>query len=214
MSNRPVQRFVSASAATLGWFALALQLWLTVQLTRSHGGSTLAGAWIYLDYFTVLTNGVLATALTVDARGPRGQFGRWLMQPESIIAVAASIFIVGMVYNLALRGLWQPTGWQRLADELLHVVMPLLGLGFWWLATAGRRVGARRLLAWLLYPLGYLAYALARGAIDGRYPYPFLEVATLGYPRVLMNAAGVACAFALTGGVLFVVTRWRARWSG
>jgi hypothetical protein len=206
-----VKRLIAASAATLGWFALALQLWLTVQLTRSHGGSTLAGVWIYLDYFTVLTNAVLALALTNDALGLRGRFGRRLQQPESVTAIAASILVVGLVYNLVLRGLWQPTGWQRLADELLHVVMPLLGLGFWWLATTGRRVVALRLLAWLLYPLGYLAYALARGAIDGRYPYPFLEVATLGYPRVLMNAAGVACAFAAVGGLLAAVTRWRAR---
>ncbi|MDQ6646691.1 MAG: Pr6Pr family membrane protein, partial [Pseudomonadota bacterium] len=148
---------------------------------------------------------------TVDACGARGRFGRGLVQPESVIGIAASMLVVGLVYNLALRGLWHPTGWLRVADELLHVVMPLLALGFWWLATTGRRVGARRLLAWLLYPLGYLAYALARGAIDGRYPYPFLEVTTLGYPRVLVNAIGVASVFALIGGVLFVITRWRAR---
>lgn len=206
-----MQRLGSAGAATLGWFALALQLWLTVQLTRSQGGSTLAGMWIYLDYFTVLSNGVLATALTVDACGPRGRLGRWLVQPESITGISASMLVVGLVYNVVLRGLWHPTGLQRVADELLHVVMPLLALGFWWLATAGRRVGARRLLAWLLYPLGYLAYAMARGAIDGRYPYPFLDVATLGYPRVLLNAAGVACVFALAGGALFVITRRRGR---
>ncbi|MDQ6646813.1 MAG: hypothetical protein M3Y93_06240, partial [Pseudomonadota bacterium] len=104
MSNRPMPRFGSASAATLGWFALALQLWLTVQLTRSQGGSILAGVWIYLDYFTVLTNGVLATALTVDACGARGRFGRGLVQPESVIGIAASMLVVGLVYNLALRG--------------------------------------------------------------------------------------------------------------
>jgi hypothetical protein len=211
MSSWPIPRFVAAGAAILGWCALALQLCLTVQLTQLHGGSTLAGVWIYLDYFTVLTNGVLALALTIEALGPRGRLGRWLVQPESVTAIAASMLIVGLVYNLVLRSLWQPTGWQRIADELLHVVMPLLGLGFWWLATAGHQVGARRLITWLLYPLGYLAYALARGAIDGRYPYPFLQVATLGYPRVLINAAGVACIFALAGGVMFAIARWRAR---
>ena len=114
MSSWPIPRFVAAGAAILGWFALALQLCLTVQLTQSHGGSTLASVWIYLDYFTVLTNGVLALALTIEALGPRGHPSRWLVQPESVTAIAASMLIVGLVYNLVLRSLWQPTGWNAL----------------------------------------------------------------------------------------------------
>jgi hypothetical protein len=31
-----------------------------------------------------------------------------------------------------LRHLWHPQGWQFIADELLHDVMPLLFLGYWW----------------------------------------------------------------------------------
>ena len=193
----------------VGWFALILQLLLTVRLAQSQGRSVLAGVWIYLDYFTILTNALVAVSLTVAARGPRGGMGRWLMQPESITAIAGSILIVGMVYNLVLRGIWQPTGWQRLADELLHVAMPLLYLIYWWLASARMRLRLRPLLGWLLYPLGYLLYALARGALDGRYPYPFLDVTALGLARVLRNGALVAGAFVLAGGMLFGVQRSR-----
>ncbi len=56
-----------------------------------------------------------------------------------------------------------------------------------------------------------MAAVPVRGAIDVRYPYPFPDVVTLGYPHVLVNAVGVACAFALTGTVLFAITRWRSR---
>ena len=167
--------------------------------------------WIYLDYFTVLTNALLAITLVVSAKPSRGRLGRWLTQPASLTAIAASILIVSVVYNLLLRGIWQPTGWRRLADELLHVVMPVIGVVFWWLETRGAHVRLRPLLAWQLYPLGYLAYALLRGAVDGRYPYPFLDVPALGYSRVLLNAVGVALVFFMVGGAMLAIARWRIR---
>lgn len=211
MNVRRLPRAAVAAAAVLGAFALLLQLVLTVQLVRAQGGSTLAAVWVYFDYFTVLTNLLLAVTLAVAAKKSRGRFGGWLRQPASLTAIAASILIVGIVYNLLLRGIWQPTGWQRLADELLHVVMPLIGVVFWWLETRGDHVRPKPLLAWQLYPLGYLAYALIRGAVDGHYPYPFLDVALLGYPLVLINAAGVALVFVLVGGVMLAIARWRIR---
>lgn len=211
MSVLHLHRFV-ALAGALGSFALLLQLLLTIRLTLAQGGSVPGGVWIYLDYFTILTNALAAAALLIAARGRDGSV---LMRAESLTAIAACMLIVGLVYNLLLRGLWQPTGWQRLADELLHVAMPLLFLAYWWLATAPvtRRATLRwrGLLAWLLYPLGYLAYALARGMADGRYPYPFLDVAALGLPRVMANAAAVALAFVAVGAGLAGVLRWRAR---
>ena len=215
MDARPVfataLRALAGTAAATGWFALTLQLLLTVQRTQAQGGSVLAGVWIYLDFFTILTNLLAAVSLTVAARGPRGAFGRWLMRAESLAATATSILIVGLVYNLVLRGIWQPTGWQRVVDELLHVGMPLLYLACWWLATPRMPLRPWPLLAWLLYPLGYLLYALARGALDGRYPYPFLDVTALGQARVLLNSLGVAAAFVLVGGMLAGVQRWRSR---
>lgn len=204
-------RALAGIAAATGWFALSLQLLLTVQRTQAQGGGVLAGVWIYLDFFTILTNLLVAVSLTVAARGPRGACGRWLMRAESLTVTAASILVVGLVYNLVLRGIWQPTGWQRVTDELLHVGMPLLYLAYWWLATPRVALRLRPLLAWLLYPLGYLVYALARGALDGRYPYPFLDVAALGYARVLLNSVAVAGVFALVGGMLAGLQRWRSR---
>lgn len=205
--NPPASRRLAVAGSAAGGFALVLQLLLTVQRTRSLGGSVLGGVWIYLDYFTILTNALAAAALLVAARGRDGSV---LLRAHSVTAIAACMLIVGLVYNLLLRSLWQPTGWQRLADELLHVAMPLLFLAYWWLATTRATLRWRALLPWLLYPLGYLAYALARGMADGRYPYPFLDVGALGLPHVMANAAGVALAFVVVGAALAGVQRWRA----
>ena len=40
-------------------------------------------------------------------------------------------------------------------------------------------------VAWLAYPGVYLVYILARGAVSGLYPYPFVDVNVLGYAGVL-----------------------------
>jgi len=50
---------------------------------------------------------------------------------------------------------------------------------------------------YLVYPIGYAFYALLRGVVDGFYPYPFVDVGQIGYPRALLNIAGLSLAFVL-----------------
>ena len=57
---------------------------------------------------------------------------------------------------------------------------------------------------WLVFPLGFGVYSLARGPIAGFYPYPFLDVSDLGYARVLANM-GVMSALFLVVGLGFVL---------
>jgi len=45
------------------------------------------------------------------------------------------------------------------------------------------------------FPLVYLVWTLAHGAVSGWYPYPFVDVAELGYPRALANIAGLVLVF-------------------
>ena len=208
---RPISRLAVAAASALGWFALVLQLALTIRLAVAQGHGALIGVWIYLDYFTVLTNVLAASALTAAALVPRRGGNHLLIQPESVTAVTASILIVAIVYNLVLRSQWQPDGWEWLADELLHVIMPVLFLGYWLRAAARQPQQLARLARWMLYPIGYLVYALARGAMDDRYPYPFLDVDKLGYVDVLLNGALVGGAFVLVGAALFATSRWQLR---
>lgn len=43
----------------------------------------------------------------------------------------------------------------------------------------------------MIYPLVYFAYILLRGDLLAAYPYPFIDVASLGYPQVFINAGGI-----------------------
>jgi hypothetical protein len=212
MPNR--YRSFAATAALLGWLALALQLLLSIQLTIANGQGALAGVWAYVGYFTILTNVLAALALTAAASGPRGAVNRFFTRPDVHSAIAMSIFIVAAIYNLMLRQLWQPHGWQIVADNVLHVVMPALFLLYWWLAVPKATLRWPQAMVWQLYPAAYFTYALIRGAVNHWYPYPFLDVGTLGYLRVLINACMVLLVFVVVAVLLVALGRWQVRRSG
>ena len=204
-------RTLATFGALLGWLALALQLLLSIQLTIANGQGTLAGVWIYFGYFTILTNVLVAMALTAAAYGPHGAVSRLFVRPDVHTAIAMSIVIVAAIYNLMLRQLWQPHGWQIVADNVLHVVMPALFLLYWWLAVPKAMLRWPQVIVWQLYPAAYFAYVLARGAVDHWYPYPFLDVTTLGYLRVLIDACVVLLIFIVVALLLVALGRWQVR---
>ncbi len=209
MTNR--YRSFAAVAALLGWLTLALQLTLSIQLTMANGGSAMAGLWRWLDYFTITTNLLVAAALTAAALGSRSAIVYFFGRPGVHTMIATSIAVVALVYNLILRQLWHPQGLSRLTDESLHVVMPALFLLYWWLAVPKQTLRVAHIGSWLLYPAGYLAYSLVRGAFDGRYPYPFLAVSKLGYVGVAINGMAIGAVFLLIALMLLALARWQLR---
>jgi hypothetical protein len=184
----------------LGWAALLLQFWLTMERTVAGGGSMLDGVATYLAYLTILTNILAAITLSVAARpapaGARGFFRR----ASVCSGIALSMLVVGIVYNLLLRGLWEPRGWQ---------LMPVVFAGFWLLAVRGAGLEWRDIPRWLVYPVTYFLYAVTRGSLAGVYPYPFIDLASLGPARVLFNAVAMLVGFAALGAVLVMIDRLR-----
>ncbi|NKJ22674.1 Pr6Pr family membrane protein [Dyella sp. SG609] len=204
-------RLFAAAAAALGWFALILQWLLSIQLTMANGQGALAGTWIFFGFYTILTNILVALAFTAGALGPRGALTRFFHRPGTCTAVAMSIVVVSAVYNVMLRQLWHPQGWQLFADATLHDAMPLAFLAYWWFAVPKASLAWRQIIAWQGYPVAYFAYALARGAVNGWYPYPFLDVTSLGYAQVVMNALLVLLFFIAVALALVALARWQAR---
>ncbi|MGH7562867.1 MAG: Pr6Pr family membrane protein [Gemmatimonadota bacterium] len=92
-----------------------------------------------------------------------------------------------------------------MVDVLLHDVMPVLFLVYWWLIVPKRGLPWTRVSIWALYPLGYFLYALGRGAVSGLYPYPFIDVGALGYGPVLLNATWVLVGFVILAMLLIAV---------
>jgi hypothetical protein len=206
-----VRRRLICMAAVLGWTALSIQMYLTLYYRWSGGGSLLGGLMSYFSYFTVLTNMLVAVVLTCAATRRESAARRWFLQPWVSSGVAVSIVLVSVAYNLLLRHLFRPEGLQFVADELLHDVMPLLFLGYWWFCVPKGTLRLKHVPLWLIYPCVYFAYAMLRGHLLSAYPYWFLSVNMWGYAQVFINAAGVLVGFVVIGLLMIGLDRWRAR---
>ena len=212
MLNAPAmrRRFVVV-AAILGWAGLSIQMYLIFHSRWTLGASLLGGLMSFFSYFTVLSNTLVATVLTCEMTSRESAARRWFLQPWVSSGIAVSIVVVGLAYSLLLRHLWHPEGWQWLADELLHDVMPVLFLVYWFCCVPKGALRLRHIALWMIYPLAYFGYALWRGHFLAVYPYPFIDVEKLGYPQVFINAGGLLAGFVVIALALIGVDRWRAR---
>jgi hypothetical protein len=149
-------------------------------------------------YFTILTHLLVVVTFAIISRPLRnGVSGPWLA------ALTLATVMVGAVYHLLLAHLVSFTGLGWWADHGLHTAGPL-AVALWWLAYAPkRRLEYADLPIFALWPTVYAAYALWRGALDGVYPYPFIDLTTLSPAAVALNMAGLMVLF-LLGGVLMI----------
>lgn len=191
-----MKRCVTA-AALAGWVGLAIQQYLIFYSRWSTGASLLGGLVNFFSFFTVLTNTLVVVVLSYAVVDRDSAAKRFFLAPRVSSAIAVSIVLVSLAYNLLLRHLWQPEGFQFIADELLHDVMPLLFVVYWWRCVPKGTLQCKHIGLWVLYPLVYFAYVLLRGDLLGQYQYPFFDVGTLGYPQVFVNAGGILVGFVL-----------------
>ena len=112
-----------------------------------------------------------------------------------------------------LADLWAPQGLAWWADQGLHTGTPITML-LWWLAFADKDIGPCDVPKWLIWPLAYAAYAVARGTITGFWPYPFLNAETLGLPHLALNIAALAALFGILGLALVWIASIQRRLLG
>ncbi|MFG0631718.1 Pr6Pr family membrane protein [Pseudomonas sp. xss_2] len=198
-------------AAILGWSGLSVQVYLVLLARWQEQASLIGGLINVFGFFTVLTNTLVASVLSYAAFGHPSAAKRWFLSPAVSSGIAASIALVALAYSLLLRHLWHPQGWQWLADELLHDLMPLLFVVYWWRVVPKGSLRFWHLGLWSLYPALYFAFALWRGHEIGVYPYPFIDVAELGYAQVLVNALAVLAGFWGIGLLILGLDRWQGR---
>lgn len=200
-----LERLLAGAGAVVIGAAMILQGWLSVAETMGRGGTLAWGVWVYLCYFTVLTNCLVVLVLARAALKPDDRTG--LNAPRVELMAATSILFVGAVYNLLLASQWDPQGLRKLNDVILHNVSPLLFALFWFLRRSGALTWRDALFA-VVWPLAYTIYGQTRGAFDGVYPYFFTDPTRLSWTQVLLNMAGLLAAFFV--GALALVTLDRA----
>jgi hypothetical protein len=180
-----------AGAVTL--FAVGMQYWLAV---LDGGGAGLVPRTVhFFSFFTILTNLLAAAALLVPVLAPGTRLARFLDRPSVRTGITGYIIVVGVVYYLLLSDIGNASGWSRVFEEVLHYVTPPLFVLDWLLFVPKRDISWRNGVQCLIFPAVYAVWILAYGAASDWYPYPFLDVDDLGYPRTLLNIGGLVLAF-------------------
>ncbi|MEN0053677.1 MAG: Pr6Pr family membrane protein [Mucilaginibacter sp.] len=189
------------------WFGLILQFCISMP-DLLHKGWSLPGALVqFFSFFTIQCNILAGLSLIALLLKPQSWLHNFFSRGYVFTGIILYIIIVGLVYNIILRGIWQPTGLLKLADELLHVVNPLLFIVYWLIFVRKQKLKWSQALNWLWYPFLYLLYVLIRGALTNLYPYPFIDAGKLGYNVIIINSLGLLAVFLLLGLLLVFITR-------
>lgn len=187
-----IQKSLIILGAILAIFAVVTQYGLMIeQSERTVFETTMR----FFSFFTMLTNSLVALYLAMLWLGSNSRLGRFFQRPGVITAITLYITVVGLVYQLLLRHVWEPQGLQRLVDELLHSVNPLYFILYWYLYEDKAQLKWRFIPSWLIFPSVYVVYFMSWGAFSGLYPYPFVNINELGISQVLLNSLGLLLVF-------------------
>jgi hypothetical protein len=206
-STKARQIYLSITAIT-GWFSVISQFYLILANRVVPVPETVIR---FFSYFTVLTNILVAFFFTILLLKPASAPGAFFSRPGVLTAVTAYITFVCIAYNLLLRHVWNPEGFQLIVDELLHVLIPLLSVLYWLIFVPKAGLQWKSTLSWLVYPVVYFLAVLIRGALSGFYPYPFFDVSKLGYFKVLLYDGGLILAFLLLSLLFVAIGKWMSK---
>lgn len=191
-----------------------------------HGSHLPTVATNFLSFFTIESNILGAAALLTAAIWALTAGRDASVEPRGLgvfIASAATYMIVtGVVYNVLLRGIELPQGTTVVwANELLHVVGPLILLAEVLFAPQRRRLGWGTLGVIVIFPIVWAVYTLVRAnfiiapatGLPYWYPYPFLNPHNFdnGYVTVAAYIVGIAVAIVTIGAGVVWVSRRRGR---
>ncbi|NES14867.1 MULTISPECIES: Pr6Pr family membrane protein [Micromonospora] len=196
-------------------FRLAIVLSVAAGIVLTAlGPATVTGL---LPYFTIQSN------VAVGVFAGYAAWRAWQDRPEPPSALKGAvtlyITITGTVYHLVLANPASPFAMVQphrepgewWGNQFLHTVVPLLAIADWALFDRRGRLRPRYAAWWLAFPLAYLGFALVRGLIVHRYPYPFLDAGQLGYAGVGLSSLFFAFTFWLLGLLFVGVDRGLAR---
>ena len=189
-------RLAAALIALVCWVGLALNF----SATYAHNGHVLSTLWRLGHFFTIISNLALAIAMSWLALGGH-------VSPFVQSGLTLAILLVGIVYVLLLHGLHPLSGRGLIANHLLHYVSPVAMAIYWLLFAPHGRLQWKDPFWWVLFPVAYFVYVIARGIKGDSYPYPFIDLTKLGALQTAINALGIAAGFILCGLLLVFADR-------
>jgi hypothetical protein len=178
------------AAAVVAGLSVLLQLVLTVTGNTPSGSATPLPTRLlrFVGYFTIESNLLVCVSTTWLALGRDLTTLAWRVVR---LAGLVGVTVAGIVYLIALRPISDTEGWSAVSDAGLHYVSPVVAVVGWLVVGPRRRIDRMVVLTTLVWPAAWFAWVLTVGAISDYYPYPFIDVADLGYGQALLNALSI-----------------------
>jgi hypothetical protein len=194
-------------AGAVGAMGLVLKLW--AMLAPATAAEALTTTVTYFSYFTILSNLLVLGALVLPEVAPHSAMARLFCRYDLRTATAVYMIVTGIIYALFLSGAAGETRLSLLADVTLHYVMPPLYVVDWIRLRPLTSIAWKYAGYFLVFPILFGVYTLARGAATGVYPYPFFDVGHLGYPAVLVNCCRLLLLCLVVSVLIIALGRWR-----
>jgi hypothetical protein len=160
----------------------------------------------YFTYFTITSCLLTGIALVVSGLRVLGNKEETKFLTLFRLTMAASMVIVGVIYNALLAGAAPDPrdvgyDWPVLPNLLMHTYMPILVFLEWLLTRTAVPLKLKTAFWVLVYPLAWLAFAITRGFITGWWAYWFIDpqygVATMAQWILTIAAFFVVLAIGL-----------------
>ena len=192
MDQRWAKPWFAATAACV-LAGIVIQLFVSANSPEVFGGSPLNRALNIFAFFTIQSNviiGVTCLLLAVDPHRRSPVFA--VFRLTGVIAITVTF----VVFHVALSRLLDLDTWAQTANQLQHTVVPILAVVGWVAFGPRGLAAARQVRLTIVFPLLYIVFTMIRGPLASDwYPYPFVDVGTLGYLRVAINGVWIALLF-------------------
>lgn len=152
----------------------------------------------FVSYFTIQSNLLVAITSALLAVRPRrdGALFR-VLRLDALFGITVTL----VVYSVLLAPQHDPDGINAWTNAGLHYVTPTMAILGWVVFGPRPRIDENTLLLALIWPALYIAYTIWHGEVSDWYPYPFVDVAHLGYATTLRNGLGMVMVMAGVGAI-------------
>ena len=163
------------------------------------------------SYFTIQSNLlVLGYALMMTFRPDADRWRARVLRLDALLGIV----VTGVVYDSVLAPLVHPTGLALWLTIAFHYFSPWFTLLGWLLLGPRPRMDDRTVYRAFVWPLLWIGYTFAHGAVSDWYPYPFLDVTEIGYARSLRNTVVILLAAVVLALAFAWLDRRLPAWNG
>jgi cytochrome bd-type quinol oxidase subunit 2 len=163
-------------------------------LFGGHNEGILGGIFRVIDtlsYFTIWSVFLVALTMTLIYKNPNSQNTKLhTLRLTSLMMIS----ITAIFYILLLSQDDDPQSWNIYTNFLNHYLTPAITILVFILFGPRKWFKFKTVFLALIIPTVFIFYTFIRGAIINKYPYPFLDVVSEGYPATLNQVATILIA--------------------